>query len=145
MGADAVGSGLDGEQAIYGDDEWTGWELQGAAAVRQGKWKGVFMSSSGQGKGRWELYDLETDPGERIDLAEKMPEKMTEVVAFWERYCAETGTMWGEERFVGEHENMPFGRVLPGSLGGDPIEDAKGWMLDSVNQGEVLKGTELNG
>jgi hypothetical protein len=103
------------------------------------------MSAKNQGKDRWELYDLDADPGERIDLAEKYPDKMKELTEFWEQYCIETGTVWGPERFPGEYDGLSFGRVLPGSLGGDPIEDAKGWMMDTAFQGPKLKGTELTG
>ena len=132
------------EQGIYGATEWYGQELQGSAAARCGKWKGVWMSARNHGKGRWELFDLEVDPGEREDLADGNPDKMRELTEFWERWCVETGTVWGPERWPGEYENMSFGRVPPGSLGGDPIEDAKGWMVDTAYQAAELKGTELN-
>lgn len=131
------------EQGIYGATEWIGWELHGSAAARSGKWKAVWMPSKSQGKDRWELYDLDEDPGERVDLADKYPDKVKELQAFWEQYCIDTGTVWGPERFPGEHESMSWGRPLPGSLGGDPIEDAKGWMRDTAYQALPLKGTEL--
>lgn len=132
------------EQNIYGDTEWYGQELQGSAAARQGKWKAVWMSSNNHGKDRWELFDLDADPGERDDLAEKYPDKIRELTEFWGKWCIETGTVWGPERFPGEFENTSWGRVPPGSLGGDPIEDAKGWMRDTAYQGAKLEGTEFN-
>lgn len=132
------------EQGIYGATEWYGQELQGAAAARCGKWKAVWMGARQHGKDRWELFDLEEDPGERIDLADKYPDKIKELTEFWEQWCLETGTIWGQERFPGESEHTPWGRPLPGSLGGDPIEDAKGWMLDTAYQSAKLDGTELN-
>jgi hypothetical protein len=102
------------------------------------------MSSKMEGKDRWELYDLDADPGERVDLADQYPDKIKELSAFWEQYCIETGTVWGPERYPGEYEHISYGRVPPGSLGGDPIEDAKGWMKDTAFQGSKLKENELS-
>jgi arylsulfatase len=39
------------------------------------------------GKGRWELFDLESDPGEQDDLADAMPAKVAELVSAWEIYA----------------------------------------------------------
>jgi arylsulfatase len=56
------------------------------------------------GKSQWELYDLEADPGEIHDLAKEYPEKIKELLTFWEQWCIQTGTVWGPERFEGEYE-----------------------------------------
>ena len=39
----------------------------------------------------WELYDLEVDPGEPDDLAEREPGVLERLVDHWEKYSAETG------------------------------------------------------
>jgi len=44
-----------------------------------------------RGREQWELYNLKDDPGEINDLAVKEPEKLVEMVAYWETYYAETG------------------------------------------------------
>lgn len=44
-----------------------------------------------RGREQWELYNLEEDPAEIHDLAEKEPQKLEEMVAHWETYYAETG------------------------------------------------------
>jgi uncharacterized sulfatase len=49
------------------------WRYQNKAAVREGKWKAVRLAP---GK-KTELYDLENDPGEKLDLAAAHPEVVT--------------------------------------------------------------------
>lgn len=68
----------------------TGWELFGQRAIRKGRWKAVFIPAP-QGKEEWELYDLDQDPGEIHDLAEKEPQVLTQLLEEWERYFTETG------------------------------------------------------
>lgn len=53
-------------------------ELNGRQAVRKGPWKLVHMNIRGDAP-RFELYNLENDPGETEDLAAKMPEKVNEL------------------------------------------------------------------
>ncbi|MGN9842890.1 arylsulfatase [Nonomuraea sp. H19] len=55
-----------------------------AQAIRRGRWKAVRFAPniSGAGpEGRIELYDLATDPGERLDLAAARPELADELLA----------------------------------------------------------------
>lgn len=47
------------------------WEMDGARAVRFGGWKGI-MNIEGDGE-RLELYDLESDPSERRNVADRHP------------------------------------------------------------------------
>jgi arylsulfatase len=72
------------------DKEITGWELFGHRAIRQGHWKALYMNAP-RGKDRWELYDLENDPGEVNDLAETEPDVLERLIQHWETYYAETG------------------------------------------------------
>ncbi|MUP21779.1 hypothetical protein GNY19_13435 [Enterococcus lactis] len=67
-----------------------GWEQLGIAAVRAGNWKALFLPPP-RGQGKWELYDLSRDLGEVDDLAERMPEKLAEMIAHYERYFQESG------------------------------------------------------
>jgi arylsulfatase len=70
------------------------WELNGCRAVRQGKWKlvsqgpprshvGVQVSPGGE---RWELYDMEADRSERLDLANELPGRVDSLAALWENW-----------------------------------------------------------
>lgn len=79
------------DSSIHGENEHIhGWELFGQRAIRQGKWKAVYMDKP-RGKGDWELYDMVNDPAELNDLADGKPEIMNRLVEHWERYYAETG------------------------------------------------------
>jgi arylsulfatase len=57
----------------------------GNRALRMGDWKIV---SAGAGAG-WELHDLRTDRCERVNLAEKEPDRLKQMAARWERADAE--------------------------------------------------------
>lgn len=65
-------------------------ELIGKKGIRAGRWKLVHMPPP-YGNGDWQLYDLEADPSERLDLAAEMPDKLAELVAHWERYAKDNG------------------------------------------------------
>jgi len=83
------------------------WERLGNEAVRDGRWKLVRAYSAvrnynpvtkrgpgdGPRTGRWELYDLEADPGESCDLAAAEPERVAELAARYARWAEEVGVV----------------------------------------------------
>jgi arylsulfatase len=84
---------------IHSNDYVTGWELAGTCAIRKGVWKICWVTKP-KGPEKWELFNVEEDPGEVNDLAEEFPEKLAELLAHWEEYVEETGTVgrscdWG--------------------------------------------------
>jgi arylsulfatase A-like enzyme len=105
------------------DDPIAGWELFGRAALRKGKWKIVFIPAGPYGTGKWELFDLEQDPGETRDLADTEPERTKELLALWDEYVRETGVVWGEPLKFGGAQLDP-----KDVIGGDVVEDTKAWM-----------------
>ena len=56
------------------------WEHFGARAIRQGDWKLVMLGR----KADWELYNLAEDRTELNNLADRFPEKVTELSGLWE-------------------------------------------------------------
>ena len=72
------------------DQDWTGWELFGCRAVRQGDWKALLMPAP-RGTGEWQLYNLRLDPGEIHDQASNEPEVLHMLIQHYELYYQETG------------------------------------------------------
>ena len=81
---------------IHPEIHAVGWELFGQRALRQGDWKIVYASSP-NGSGRWELYDLAKDPGERYDLSARDPGRLRSMVAEWDRYAASNNIILHEQ------------------------------------------------
>lgn len=75
---------------IHGQDTVTGWELFDRQALRKGKWKANLIPPP-FGPGKWQLYDLDADPGETEDLASQFPVKLDELVQHWDEYVKEVG------------------------------------------------------
>ena len=63
-----------------------GWELFGNRGLRHGEWK-LMAIAPPYGTGEWQLFNLETDPGETLDLGNEHPEKLRELVVLWEKYA----------------------------------------------------------
>ncbi|KUL87827.1 hypothetical protein ZTR_03130 [Talaromyces verruculosus] len=72
------------------ETDTAGWELFGMRAMRRGNYKAVFVPPP-KGSGEWELFDLEKDPGELENLAQSLPDLMSQMLEDWEVYFAETG------------------------------------------------------
>ncbi|SSD61728.1 related to Arylsulfatase [Saccharomycodes ludwigii] len=80
---------------IYQDDEYVGWELFGQRALRQGRYKILYIPKP-FGSGEWELYDIKTDPGETIKLNDVYPDILDELVSKFSKYSYETGLVYFE-------------------------------------------------
>ena len=74
-------------------------EHKGNRALRKGKWKLVADGI----KGDWELYDMEADRSELINLAKKRPEVVNEMAQQWDEIAKAThvypldGRSWGKK------------------------------------------------
>ena len=83
---------------IHSPSEPIGTELFYRRALRKGDWKAVYLPKSedayprdGVGEGKWQLFNLATDPAESKDLAQSEPAKLTELIAEWDRYAEVRG------------------------------------------------------
>lgn len=77
---------------VHEDDYVMGWELFGRSAVRKGKWKITYVEPP-FGDGEFELYNLEEDLSESIDLSEAYPEKYQEMRTHWQDYVEKNGVI----------------------------------------------------
>lgn len=83
-------SRVEGDDApVHDADEAIGWELHGNRALVRGEWKILMPAETGT----WELFNLDQDPGETIDLADQHPELLSELSNAWDRFAAETGVV----------------------------------------------------
>ncbi|MCS6850610.1 MAG: arylsulfatase [Gemmataceae bacterium] len=77
------------------------WERMGNSAVREGRWKlvryyndsRVKEVSFGPRTGKWELFDLATDPNERSNLVEKHPDIAARLRAQYEAWEQRVGVV----------------------------------------------------
>ena len=84
--------------SIHEADFVEGWEMSGRAAIRKGQWKANYLpitrhGLSRAGNNKWELFDLETDPGEIHDRSVEHPEILKELLKLWDQYVIETGVV----------------------------------------------------
>ena len=62
--------------------EWLFWRADYAQAVRHGRWKLVRDTWHGTSA----LFDLEVDPGEKVDLSATQPQRVQELQAAWDQW-----------------------------------------------------------
>ncbi len=77
---------------IQEDSRILAWELFGRQAVRVGRWKALKLSPP-IGTGQWQLFDLSTDPGERVDLALTERAQLANLIARWNQYAEDNGVV----------------------------------------------------
>jgi arylsulfatase len=89
-------------EPIYGDDEAIGFELHGHKSLRRGPYKLVWEQAPGNTWWdypipdtwyRWQLFDIETDPGESNDLSAEHPELLAELIGLWEEFAEAHGVV----------------------------------------------------
>ena len=72
------------------------FEMLECKAVIKGKWKAMMLQPPYANEPVWQLYDLSTDPLEKLDLASQEPEKLNELSEEWDRYASEVGYIKAE-------------------------------------------------
>ena len=72
--------------SVRGRSDWLGWELFGNRAIRQDRWKLLWLCSP-YGPGKWQLYDLKADPGETNDLSDARPDIRDVLLRRWTEYA----------------------------------------------------------
>ncbi len=78
--------------AIYSEDDPVGIEVSGNAALYKGPWK-IVRNLQPWGDGNWRLFNLETDPGETLDLSADHPEIFEEMQADYAAYANRVGVL----------------------------------------------------
>lgn len=87
---------------VYGEDEAIGFELHGHKSLRRGRYKLVWEQapvntwwpySIPDTWYRWQLYDIQVDPGEINDLSAEHPELLEELTRLWDEFAAAQGVV----------------------------------------------------
>ncbi len=85
------------ESQVHDENYVTTLYHSGKAFLRQGQWKIVTLDPPFD-ESKFQLFDLEADPGETVNLAFRYPERMDAMLALW------------------RVKRLEFGIVLPGDL-----------------------------
>lgn len=78
---------LNGKTNEIHQNDGMGYELFEMKAYIKGKWK-ILRLPVPMGSGKWELYDLEKDPGETTDLSLQFKETKMELIEEWNKYAS---------------------------------------------------------
>lgn len=84
------------EDAVHDENYVTTLYHRGYAYLRQGKWK-ISNLDPPFDEAKFELFDVETDPGEITNLADAEPEKFAELIALWREERLRLGIILPED------------------------------------------------
>lgn len=79
-------------ERTHAEDKAIGYELSGNAALYKGDYK-LLRNLPPLGDGAWHLYNIVEDPGESIDLRDRMPKRYLEMLADYDAYEASHGVL----------------------------------------------------
>ena len=79
------------ESAVHKDEPY-GFSVHRRQGLSYNEWKVVRLRAP-YGDGSWELFNLETDPGETLNLAESEPKVMNEMITRWAEFESTTGVI----------------------------------------------------
>jgi arylsulfatase A-like enzyme len=83
-----------GRPAVAAPDKVVARELFGRKSLRRGDWKILWIEPP-KGSGRWELFNVRTDPAEASDLAASEPQRLHELVSLWDQYATRNNVRAG--------------------------------------------------
>ncbi|KAG0673775.1 hypothetical protein C6P41_001226 [Kluyveromyces marxianus] len=101
------------EDTVYGQNKVVGWELFGQRAIREGRFKAVYIPPP-FGEGVWALFDVKDDPGETNNISEQFPDVMERMLDHWSIYKSETGLVEMDDTYFKDIKYEK--RVIPDSL-----------------------------
>ena len=77
---------LKGDSLTVHTNDGYGWELFEMKAYIKNDWK-LLRLPEPMGTGKWELYNIKSDPAEAIDLSDQYPDLTSQLIKEWERYA----------------------------------------------------------
>lgn len=79
-------------ESVYGPEDIRAIEVSGNSALYKGKYK-ITRSMPPIGDGQWRMFDMESDPGETLDLRNEKPEQFSDLLAAYSDYARENGVL----------------------------------------------------
>ena len=95
-------------EVIHGPDDPTGVEMFNNTAVFNGPWVALMDNSHPTGKG-WELYNIETDPGQNNNVADQNPDLVKQMIADYNSFAEEVGVVIPR----GEKAAVQYANIYP--------------------------------
>ena len=80
------------DEKNYLESDSVGLEVTGNSALFKGDYK-IVRNRPPNGTNQWELFNLSEDPGETINLATSMPNKLQELIEDYEAYAEKNGVI----------------------------------------------------
>ena len=80
------------DEKNYLDSDSVGLEVTGNSALFKGDFK-IVRNRPPNGSNQWELFNLSEDPGETINLATSMPNKLLELIEEYDAYAEKNGVV----------------------------------------------------
>lgn len=99
---------LAGKPELMAQSVGVGYELHGIRAFIEDGWK-ILKTPVPMGSGRWQLYDLNSDPGELNNLVYREGEKRRELIAAYQAYAKEKGVIHSPPGILGVFERVFYG------------------------------------
>jgi arylsulfatase len=106
-------------EVIHGPDDPTGVEMFNNTAVFNDPWVALYDHAHGQG---WELYNLETDPGQNSNVADQNPELLQQMTADYNKYAEKVGVVIP----TGEKAEIQYSKIYP------PLNQTQTVNLDEI-------------
>ena len=82
----------DESKDVRSNSDTLGWELIGLRAMRIGDWKATRLIPP-FGESKWQLFNIENDPGEAVDISSEHPEKLQTLIKAYEDYAEHNGVV----------------------------------------------------
>jgi len=109
-------------ESIHGANEAIGSEMFNSTAVYKGQWEALRPGSEPTGK--WQLYNIVTDPAQNNNLAQEHPDIVQQMMTDYQKYAEEVGIVIP----TGEKAKIQYSKVYP------PLNQTQTIELDEIVQ-----------
>jgi arylsulfatase len=87
---------LEGQGAqVHPPGHVVGFEVNGHGSLHAGNWK--IVHSGNFSGARWQLFDMNSAAGERIDLSTANPERLDAMLSLWKEFAERNGIVISDE------------------------------------------------